>query len=168
MFDGRTKMRILILAAAASLAAGPAFAQNQTSPVEIDPPPPPEAREPASPEMPEPAEETAPVAAPAPPPPAPERGPSAPPIQQQVDPNLADPRAPEPGFSPDEPYPNGFADPIDAEADELYAAREDDGFPWGLLGLLGLLGLFGLAGRRGERPHSVYRERREEEPPLRR
>jgi hypothetical protein len=76
------------------------------------------------------------------------------PIQQAAPP----PPAPV-ELSPDVPYPNGLADPVEnlTRADN----DRDGGFPWGLLGLLGLLGL--VPWIRGTGPKTIYVER--EKPP---
>jgi hypothetical protein len=83
--------------------------------------------------------------------PPPETAPVNQPVQQ-----AAPPPAPAPiELSPDVPYPNGLADPVEnlTRADN---DRDGGGFPWGLLGLLGLLGL--IPWLRGG-PKTIYVER---------
>jgi hypothetical protein len=81
------------------------------------------------------------------------------PVNQPVQQTAPPPPAPI-ELSPDVPYPNGLADPVEnfARADN---DRDSGGFPWGLLGLLGLLGL--IPWLRGTGPKTIYVER--EKPP---
>lgn len=79
----------------------------------------------------------------------------APVVNQPV--QQAAPPPPQPiELSPDVPYPNGLADPVEnlTRADN---DRDGGGFPWGLLGLLGLLGL--IPWIRGTGPKTIYVER---------
>ena len=137
--------------------AAPALAQPQaatttTAPVTPSPPPGP----PATPSPP-PVTTTPPVTStpPVTTAPPPETAPVNQPVQQAAPP----PPAPI-ELSPDVPYPNGLADPVEnlTRADN---DRDGGGFPWGLLGLLGLLGL--VPWLRGG-PKTIYVEREKPKP----
>lgn len=143
---------------ALAVGAGPALAQPGSSPARppaggTTPAPP------ATPAVPAPGTPAPPPSA-APPPviitPPPEDlpVPEAPPVNQPVQQAAPPPPAPI-ELSPTEPYPNGFADPVNlATADNDRGG--EGGFPWGLLGLLGLLGL--IPWLRGG-PKTIYVER---------
>jgi len=137
-----------------AFAANPALAQppaGSVTPVPATPSPPPG---PPSPPGPPPVTTAPPPVTAAPPvttAPPPETAPANQPVQQAAPP----PPAPI-ELSPDVPYPNGLADPVEnlTRADN---DRDGGGFPWGLLGLLGLLGL--VPWLRGTGPKTIYVER---------
>ncbi len=115
-----------------------------------------------------------PPPAPPPPPPAPAPTASEPSRTEVIAVPVAVPStqsAPAPIELPEQPYPNGFADPNAAFGNDMSVAvrQESDGFDWGLLGLLGLFGLFGLYRRNdGYRQQTVHSERYEDgRPPIR-
>jgi len=130
--------------------------------------------EPASGSAPPPAGTTPTTPAPPPPPPPPPPAASEPTRTEFVPVPVTVPStqaAPAPIELPEQPYPNGFADPNAAFGNDMSVAvrQESDGFDWGLLGLLGLFGLFGLYRRNdGYRQQTVHSERYEDgRPPIR-
>lgn len=153
-------MRIVTVSLIAlTFAAGPALAQppsGTTTPPSTAPAPP----SPPATTSPPPATTTPPPVTTAPPPvttaPPVETAPVNQPVVQAAPP----PPAPV-ELSPDVPYPNGLADPVEnfARADN---DRDGGGFPWGLLGLLGLLGL--IPWIRGTGPKTIYVEREKPRP----
>jgi MYXO-CTERM domain-containing protein len=123
-----------------------------------------------------PSSGTAPAAPPPPPPPPPAPAPTtSEPTRTEVVPVPvvvpSSQPAPPPIELPEQPYPNGFADPNAAYGNDMSVAvrQESDGFDWGLLGLLGLFGLFGLYRRRdGYQQHTIRSERYDDgRPPVR-
>lgn len=143
------------------LQAGAAAAQNSTDPGATAPPP-------ASSDR--PSASTPPATTSEPPVRTEEPAPRAAPPTEIVPVIVQQPSAPAPIQLPaDQPYPNGFADPMATYGNDLSVqVRESEGFDWGLLGLLGLFGLFGLYRRRDGYRSVVQSERYEDDRPPRR
>ena len=138
----------LAFAASPALAQPPAGSTTPSPPPAATPPGPPVTTSPPPVTTAPPPVTTAPPVTTTPPP---ETAPVNQPVQQAAPP----PPAPI-ELSPDVPYPNGLADPVEnlTRADN---DRDGGGFPWGLLGLLGLLGL--VPWLRGTGAKTIYVER---------